>query len=350
MNDFQPRSEVREEAIKAGYDLIAKQLDKISEELDATPISSSGSINPDAAVEHIQKEVMDKYRSLHGSDERAYTKFTVLQPKTPHSYAEVVELGMNTLGDYLKEAVPILEEANAPLTTLSHPNSLKVIALMMRANLERDEFQNAIMNLRENIQVSSEGSQPYLEIIPGSFLEFFLRAMDPEKRDTITANHTQLVNRLVSTSLPEKENGQRIWSIASSLGSIYLYNPQLYSSEINSDRLEGNIDSTLSLEDLASDEEVLQAVEESSDFELFARIKPHSPLATWLFPEGMPSNPIDRYEQSIFKLFGTVSYTKTRFCPAGRSLMQLFTGKSPEHNITVTYINRFISLVGSTPL
>lgn len=346
MSDLHPHGEVREHAIKVGYDLMAKQLDAISEELDNTPIPTSDPVSPDAAVQRIQKEIMDKYRAIRGSDQTAHTKFEVLQPTTPHSYAEIVELGMHTLGKYLQEVLPLLEAAGAPLSILSHPNSLKVIALMMRANLERDEFQSAISNSSENIQVSSNGTQTYLEVIPGSFLDYFLRAMDPEKTPTITAHHKELIHRLVTITPPENVNSQRVWSLASSLGSIFLYNPELFAAEINSDRLSENIDTSLSLEELAMNEEVLIAIQESTDFELFARIKPGSPLASWLFPHGMPNNPIDRYDQSALKLFGTVSYTKTRFCPAGRSLMQLFSGKSPDHNITVTYVNRFISMVG----
>lgn len=349
MTDFHPHAEIREHAIKAAYDLMTRQLDTISEELDNTPLLTSDLVQPDQAVTQIEQEIMDRYRSIHGAHETADAKFSVLKPENSYSYAEIVQRGMHTLGVYIKEVLPLLSEANAPLTTLSHPNSLKVIALMMRANLERDEFQHAIRNSKENIQVSSENGQTYLEVIPESFLEYFVKATDPEKSTSIAEHHKQLIYRLVSASLAGSQDKQRIWSIASTLGSIFLYNPELFAAEINSDKLTDNIDPTLSHNDMAKDEDTLQALEESTDFELMGRVRPGSPLATWLFPNGLPANPIDRYEASRVKLFGTVSYTKTRFCPAGRSLMQLFSGKSPDHNITVTYINRFVEMVGETP-
>ena len=332
--------EVNEAVIRDAYAQLAKELDQVSKQIDEFPPSFSTKMSPMDAVDQISKIILDEYKKLAGSADTAETKLPLFRPTAHYNKTTVVDFGMVTLGEYLVAVAPLLVSAQQPPEILLHQESLKVILMMMRANLERDEFNAAIANPEQNFQVASSGGQSYLEVIPGSFLDIFLKATDPDQKDTIVSNHKSLLSQL-NTSLPSECTLPRRWSLASSLGSIFLYNPGLYQSEIDSEKLVDNFDYTSRLSELCGNPDDLESMNDSSDFELFARIKSSSALAMWLFPHGMPPSPVDRYMKSAVTLFGTVSYTKNRYCPAGQSLMKLLSGAFPRHNITVTFISLF---------
>ena len=336
---YQPY-EVNEAVIRNAYIQLAKELDQVSKQIDEFPPSFSTKMSPEDVVDQISKIILAEYNKIAGSTDTAETKLRLLRPTTQYNKSNVVSFGMVTLGEYLVAVAPLVVSAQQPPSILLHQESLKVILMMMRANLERDEFNAAIANPEQNFRVASSGEQSYLEVIPDSFLDYFLKATDPDQKDTIVSNHRNLLLKLGRLQPLECTHSRR-WSLASSLGSIFLYNPDLYKSEIDSEKFYNNSDCESKLDELCGEAEDLESMDDSSDFELFARIKPSSALAMWLFPHGMPTSPVDRYTMSAVTLFGTVSCTKTRYCPAGQSLMKLFSGTFPAHNITKTFITLF---------
>lgn len=339
-----------EKQIAYGYNSITGKLDSLASTGDLWSDLGNAQPGVDAAVEILTTHLIDQYKSLPGAESTTTTKFGLLTGGE-YTEAEIVGFGVKTMNDYLQVVVPIIEKEKASLETLLHFQSLSMLAGMMRANLETDEFQYAIDNPESNFEINEdEEGKTYLNPIKGSFLEAFVDSVRPENTQGNIHRYSELIRSHTNSSLAEEDIDQEsLHHACSLLGSIYYYDQDLFAQLAFYGLNDLGLDLTTPWEDLVEcDEDKEDLIEESPDFEFFARIQPGSYLEGILFIiDGIRElDPLERYRSSKYKLFGTVPKTKDRICPAGRSLQPIMSGRNVNEtqNITVSYLKAFINV------